>query len=166
MYAVYPIYYPSAKYARDKGEIELWRESFNINKECRDFINEKASIAHYERNLAGFAQELADNFGIERSIFVMARFIIRADWDKRYDDEVKARAKLVDFQDMKEWRTFLDSGQDSHKLADHTQSLYSDVHPCILNCIFRNLMKREQEQVNLPSPDNEQENELDEGVEL
>ena len=166
MYQTYPVYIPSARYARENDEIVLWRESFKINKECRDFINEKAAPAYHDRKLPEFITELTDTFGLERSMFVMARFVVAADWDKRYDNSVRERAERFDFQDMKESRALYETGQDPHRTADRTADLYSNVHPCILNDAFRRQMKLEQEQVNLPQTDISEENERDEGVEI
>jgi hypothetical protein len=165
MYATYPIYYPSARWARENREIDLWRESFKINKGCRDYINNEASMAYHEERLPAFVKELTDIYGLERAMFVMARFIVAADWDKRYDGNVKERAGRFDFADMREGKVLEESGQDPYKTADHTQGLYSNVHPVILNAVFRRLMKMEQEQVNLPTTDTEQDNELDGEVE-
>jgi len=161
MYATYPIYYPSARWARENDEIALWRESYKINKECRDYINENASRFYHDQNLPPFVKNLTETFGLERAMFVMARFIVAADWDKRYDGSVKERAERVDFRDMKEAKILQEEGNDPYKTADQTRDLYSNVHPVILNAIFRNLMKMEQEQVNLPSANVEQDNELD-----
>lgn len=148
MYA-YPIYFPSARYARENEEIDLWRESYKINIECRDFINEKASPAYHDHALPSFIKELTDNFGLERSMYVVGRFVVAADWDGRYGRDVKAWAGQIDFQDME--------NRELH--------LYSNVHPCILDAVFRNLMRIEQAQVNLPTSDLPHEIEHDEGAE-
>ena len=163
MYAAYPIYYPSSFYARLHDEFNLWRESKKINLALTDFINDKAADAHYDRTMPEFIKELTDTFGLERSIFVMSRFVVAADWDGRYDKDVKERAGMVDFQDMKEAERQRAQGQD---YADRSGDICSNVHPCILNEVFRALMKMEQEQVNLPDADQSPDNELDEGAEI
>lgn len=165
MYATYPIYYPSARYARDNGEIDLWRQSKRINRELCEFLREKAADAHYDHTMPDFIKELTDTYGLERSIFVMARIVIAADWDRRYDNDVRERAERVDFQDMKEAERQRTEGQTPNYL-DRSGDLTSNVHPCILNEIFRNLMKMEQEQVNLPQADAPRDNALDEGAEI
>jgi hypothetical protein len=161
MYAAYPVYYPSAMYARLHDEFGLWRESKKINRELCDFLGDKAADAHYDRTMPDFIKELTDTFGLERSIFVMSRVVIAADWDKRYDGDVRKRAEKVDFQDMKEARRQIEEGQPKHTVIDKSGDLGSNVHPCILNEIYRHLMKLEQEQVNLPPADISEENELD-----
>lgn len=166
MYATYPIYYPSARYARENGEIDLWRESHKINRECRNFINKNASPAYHGHNLPEFIKELTDTFGLERAMYVIARTIVNSDWDKRYYNDARSRAELFDFQDMKEAVRLRESGQDPYRTADNTTSLCSNVHPVMLNDIFRFMMKMEQEQANIPAADNTPDNELDEGAEI
>jgi len=166
MYATYPVYYPSARWARENGEIDLWRESYKINKECRDFINENASRAYHAHNLPEFITELTDTFGLERSMYVVARSIVGADWDKRYYDDARNRAELFSFRDMKEAAQLHENGQDPYRTADNTTSICSNVHPVMLNDIFRFMMKMEQEQANIPAADNSCDNELDGGAEI
>jgi hypothetical protein len=90
----------------------------------------------------------------------MARFIVAADWDKRYDSNVKERAERFNVADMKEGKALEESGQGPYKTADSTRVLYSNVHPVKLNAVFRSLMKMEQEQVNSPFAYAEHDNEL------
>jgi hypothetical protein len=93
----------------------------------------------------------------------MSRFVVAADWDKRYDSGVRARAEQVDFQDMKEAER---QRAEGHDYLDRSGDICSNVHPCILNDIFRSLIKMEQEQVNLPDDDQASEDEQDEGAEI
>jgi len=164
MYQMYPIYIPSARYSRENGEIALWRESFKINKECKAFIDENASRAYHAHNLPEFITELTDTFGLERSMYVIARSIVGADWDKRYYNDARNRAELFSFRDMKEAAQLRENGKDPYRTADNTTSLCSNVHPVMLNDIFRFMMKMEQDQVNSPQADIEHDNEHDEGV--
>jgi len=162
MYATYPIYMPSARYARENGEIELWRESKKINLDLMWQINDNASNAYYDRLLPEFINTLTETYGLERSMFVTARFIVAADWDGRYDKRAKERAAQFDFQDMKEAeRQHKEENNPSY--LDRSGDICSNVHPCILNEIFRYLMKMEREQPNLPPVEAEHDNE--QGVE-
>jgi hypothetical protein len=166
MYAAYPVYYPSARWARENGEIDLWRESHNINQICKDFIGEKASPAYHCQALPDFISELTDEYGLERAMYVIGRTVMGADWDKRYDGSVRERAARFGYQDMKEGQALRDEGKDPYRSADKTINITSNVHPCILNAVFRSLMKMEQEQVNLPTADVDRDNERDEGAEI
>ena len=165
MYAAYPVYMPSRLYAIQNGEHDLWRQSNSINQECRDFIKENASKAYHGKTLPGFMKELTDIYGLERAMFVAGRTIAGADWDGRYDKEVKGRTAQIDYQDMEEGKALYEAGQDSYRIADKTMRLISDTHPCILNDVFRSLMKMEQAQINIPQADSSLENELGEGAE-
>jgi hypothetical protein len=153
-------------YARLHDEFRLWRESKKINCELCDYLGDKATDAHYDRTMPGFIKELTDTFGLERSIYVMSRIVIAADWDKRYDRDVRERAEKVDFEDMKEAQRQIAEGQPKHTVIDKSGDICSNVHPCILNEIYRHLMEMEREQVNLPQADVSEENERDEGAEI
>jgi len=166
MYATYPLYKPSARFAREYDEIDLWRESHKINKECRDFIKENAGKAYHDRELPGFIEKLTEEYGLERAMYVVGRSVVGSDWDKRYSSDTRTRAEMFGYMDMKEAAALYESGQDPHRTADHTISYISDVHPCILNDVFRSLMKIEKEQVNLPQTDADRDNKHDEGAEI
>ena len=45
MYAAIPVYYPPLEEAARKDEAALWRDSYNINMDCRNFIQDKAMTA-------------------------------------------------------------------------------------------------------------------------
>jgi hypothetical protein len=152
-------------YARLHDEINLWRQSKKINLELIESINNNAANAYYDKTLPDFIKEITDTYGLERSIFFISRVVVAADWDKRYSSDVRARAEQVDLQDMKEGEKLYEAGKDPMRTADPTNYLYSNVHPCILNDVFRLLMKMEQEQISLPSADAENENERDKGAE-
>jgi hypothetical protein len=99
-------------------------------------------------------------------MYVIGRTIVGADWDGRYDRNVKERAAQFDYQDMKEGQELRAAGKDPYRSADRSIYFISNVHPCILNLTFSSLMKLEQEQVNLPQQPEQVENECDESAEL
>ena len=45
MYATIPVYYPSLEEASRRNEAALWCDSYNINMDCRNFIQDKAMTA-------------------------------------------------------------------------------------------------------------------------
>ena len=165
MYAAYPVYYPSSRYAIKNGEQDLWRQSHSINQECRDFLSGHASIAYHGHALPQFIYSLVENFGLERSMYVIARTIVGAGYDGRYYKDAVERAALFDFQEMREAKTLREEGKDPYNTADKSAYYCSDVHPVMLNDIFRFMMKLEQELLELPQSDEAEENEYDEGVE-
>ncbi|MDR1320671.1 MAG: DUF3849 domain-containing protein [Gracilibacteraceae bacterium] len=148
MHATYPVYYPSARWARENGETNLWRESHKINKACKKFIGEKASPAYYDRALPDFINELTGEYGLERAMYVIGRTVMAADQDRRYDSNVRERAARFIYQDMREGQALREAGEDPYRSANNTISIISNVHPCILNDVFRSLMQMEMEQIN------------------
>jgi hypothetical protein len=164
MYAAYPIYYPSVRWARENGEIELWRESFKINKECKAHIFANATHEYHSQNLPELIKQLTDLYGLERVMFVIGRTIIDSEWEERYDKTSRERAGRIDYQDMKEARAQYEAGENPCK-SDVSDHYLINIHPVILNTLFRWLIEKEQEQVILPDTDQLPENELDEGVE-
>ena len=75
MYATIPVYYPSLEEASRNGEAALLCDSYNISLSCRNFIQDKAMTAFNTRELDEFIQELVENYGIERAMYVLSRTI-------------------------------------------------------------------------------------------
>ena len=67
MYAAIPVYYPSLEEAARKDETALWCDSYNINVNCRNFIQDKAMTAMNSRELDSFIGELVRGYGVERA---------------------------------------------------------------------------------------------------
>ena len=85
MYATIPVYYPSLEEASRRNEAALWCDSYNINMDCRNFIQDKAMTAMNSRELDSFIGELVRFYGVERAIYVLSRTIQFSDWDSRFD---------------------------------------------------------------------------------
>lgn len=135
MYATMPVYYPSFPYARQHGEIELWRESFRINMECKGQINQRALEANNSRELDLMIGDLIRIYGLERTMCVLSRTIQYQDWDKRLSEAVRERAKRFQFNDPE------------HKGDDPTeQYICHGLQPCLLDAVYRKLMEKEAEQ--------------------
>ena len=75
MYAAIPVYYPSLEAAARKDEAALWCDSYNINMDCRNFIQAKAMTVMNSRELDSFIGELVRFYGVERAIYVLSRTI-------------------------------------------------------------------------------------------
>lgn len=69
MYAAIPVYYPSLEEAARKDEAALWCDSYNINMDCRNFIQAKAMTVMNSRELDSFIGELVRFYGVERAIY-------------------------------------------------------------------------------------------------
>lgn len=71
-----PVYYQSAQYARENGELEQYRESHKANIACKEAI-QTAIANHYHGNWldpAG-AKEVTDKFGFQRTFLVLANTV-------------------------------------------------------------------------------------------
>lgn len=80
-----PVYYQSAQYARENGELEQYRESHKANIACKEAI-QTAIANHYHGNWldpAG-AKEVTDKFGFQRTFLVLANTVRLKDWDQRF----------------------------------------------------------------------------------
>lgn len=162
MYATIPVYYPSTETAGNNGESELWLESRRINLECKRFIEGGASKAYNTRELDSFIGDLVDQYGVERAMYVLSRTVQHMDWDRRFSDVVRERAAGFEFADMhtqavKKALTRVDAAY-----ADRSLSYVTSVHPCIVNDIFKELMKIEKQRNE--EAEDMQNMELDEGI--
>lgn len=162
MYATIPVYYPSIETASRQDERELWLESRRINLDCKRFIEDRASTAYNTRELDLFIKDLVDQYGVERAMYVLSRTVQYMEWDGRFSAVVRERAAGFDFPDTRTQAVKKALTQQDAAYADRSLAYVTDVHPCIVNDIFRELMKIEKQQ------NMEEENglniELDEGI--
>ena len=158
MYAAIPVYYPSLEEAARKDEAALWCDSYNINMDCRNFIQDKAMTAMNSRELDSFIGELVRVYGVERAIYVLSRTIQFSDWDSRFDQTVLDRAGQTDFPDARTPR------DENH--VDPTTRYVTEIDPCVANAIFMKLMELEEEQEAIAQMENDGQKELDEDMAL
>ena len=158
MYATIPVYYPSLEEAARKDEAALWCDSYNINMDCRNFIQDKAMTAMNSRELDSFIGELVRFYGVERAIYVLSRTIQFSDWDSRFDQTVLDRAGQTDFPDARTPR------DENH--VDPTTRYVTEIDPCVANAIFMKLMELEEEQEATTQMENDGQTELDEDMAL
>lgn len=80
-----PIYRYTAEYARDHGELPEYRASYHANVACRNAIDAAIS-KHYRNNILPDAalQEVVAEFGVDRTLYVLANTIRHKDWDGRF----------------------------------------------------------------------------------
>ena len=158
MYAAIPVYYPPLEEAARKDEAALWRDSYNINMDCRNFIQDKAMTAMNSRELDSFIGELVRFYGVERAVYVLSRTIQFSDWDSRFDQTVLDRAGQTDFPDARTPR------DENH--VDPTTRYVTEIDPCAVNAIFMKLMELEEEQEATAQMGNDGQAELDEDMAL
>lgn len=156
MYATIPVYYPSLEEAAQKDEAALWCDSYNINMDCRNFIQDKAMTAMSSRELDALIGELVRTYGVERAMYVLSRTIQFSDWDARFDQAVLDRAAKTDFPDA---RTPREAYQ-----VDPTARYVAEIDPCVANAIFIKLMELEDEQELTTQTENDRLKSLDEDM--
>ena len=157
MYATMPIYYSSIDYAYKHKEEELWRENFRINMELRKFVNDRASTAYNTRELDLFIKDLVEDYGVKRAMYVLGRTIQYKEWDGRFDAVVKKRAAQLNYTDS-------NLSQDDYEKygSDKSQEYVTEIHPVILNQIYRELMKMEVKDNELAQEDKNEDLTMDE----
>lgn len=85
-----PVYRQSADYAREHGELDAYRLSHSLNIDCAQAI-EAAIFRHYSNNKLhpGGAEQVAEEYGMERTLYVLANTVCFAPWDMRYTKQNK-----------------------------------------------------------------------------
>lgn len=122
-----PVYLASATFARENGELDVYRASHRANMDCKCAI-EDAISRHYADNrldTSACVQEVSDRFGMERIAFVLASTVQTKDWDGRISDSNKEWAKGIP------------------ALGKH-EYVCSQAHPGLIN-LFVNRFRKEQE---------------------
>lgn len=91
-----PLYPYPASYALENGELELYRDSLQANIDCKKTI-EKAVNSHYANNCLGkeAAEEVVQEFGFERTMYVLANTVRHKDWDGRISPGNKRWAQTI-----------------------------------------------------------------------
>lgn len=91
-----PVYKLPAAYARENDELELYRASNKANIACKEAI-EKAISEHYYDNVLhkDAVSQVAEKFGYERPLYLLALTIRQKDWDGRFSNDNKQWAKTV-----------------------------------------------------------------------
>ena len=88
-----PVYVETGAYARDHGELDAYRESAKLNRECAHAISEYISDNYRDNKLDDSGiKDVIDKFGADRVQTVLANTIQQADWDGRYSRDNKAWA--------------------------------------------------------------------------
>ena len=130
-----PVYAFSAAFAKEHGELEVYRASHRANVDCKNAI-EAAISSHYRDNRfdASCVDAVIDRYGMERVAFVLANTVRDKDWDGRISPENKAWAK-----------GFPVPNDDNARGGSHTHEyVCSKAHPGLIN-LFVNSFRKKQE---------------------
>lgn len=127
-----PLYKFPAAYARENGELEQYRASHKANIACRNAI-EIAIRENYHDNCLGKAalEQVVDEFGYDRTLYVLAATVREKEWDGRFSIANKQWAKTIPvFEDLDVWR------------VDRNVEFVVNSHPGLTD-IFINMARRE-----------------------
>lgn len=127
-----PVYMQSPDNARESGELDRYRESLKLNKECAGAID--AAIkdcivpdGHGYRLTPEAVSQVIGEYGEQRVGVVLANTVRLQEWDGRYSDETKAWAKDMDIPKIRDNRDY-----------------FSGAHPAVLDGYIR-LARKEME---------------------
>lgn len=99
-----PVYPYPADHAREQGELDAYRASFRANVSCKEAI-EAAIREHYRDNRldAGAAvRQVAEQFGQERMLYVLAATVRHFDYDGRISRDNKRWANTIPVYENKD----------------------------------------------------------------
>lgn len=133
-----PIYYESALYAREHGELEQYRQSLRTSIDCRNAIQD-AIARHFDGMHLGkdAVQEVFAQYGQERVCVVLAATVQAKAWDGRFSSANKGWAFSVPLPDGESASGF-----------DRRDDYVVTTHPAVLDGFIsmarRALKEREQ----------------------
>lgn len=91
-----PVYYQTARYAREHEELPQYRASMKLNEECRDEIDDAISYNYNGLCLDdGAVQQVLAGYGAERTRYIVAAAIQVRDGDARISPQNRRWADLV-----------------------------------------------------------------------
>lgn len=99
------VYKHTLDYARQNGELEVYRASRKLNIECAKAIRDAIWDNYKDNRLdTKCIKDVISKFGTERTMYVLANTIQQQDWDGRYSPDNKRLAKsVVISQDKNPW---------------------------------------------------------------
>ena len=92
-----PLYRHDASYAREQGDLDLYRSSHCANIACKEAIEASLSEHYRDNRLDRDAvPQVIEQFGYTRTLYVLANTVQQMEWDGRFSPANKAWAKTVD----------------------------------------------------------------------
>ena len=91
-----PVYKYPATYARENGELDIYRASHKANIACRDAIDNAIRDNYNDNRLSvNAAKQVVAEFGFDRTLYVLANTVREKDWDGRIDHRNKEWARTI-----------------------------------------------------------------------
>ena len=92
-----PLYRHDAAYAREQGNLDLYRASRRANIACKEAIEASLSEHYRDNRLDRDAvPQVIEQFGYTRTLYVLANTVQQKEWDGRFSPANKTWAKTVD----------------------------------------------------------------------
>ena len=92
-----PLYRHDAAYAREQGDLDLYRASRRANIACKEAIEASLSEHYRDNRLDRDAvPQVIEQFGYTRTLYVLANTVQQKEWDERFSPANKAWARTVD----------------------------------------------------------------------
>ena len=92
-----PVYWHTAKYAKEHGESQEYKLSYQANEKCKEAI-QQAINRHYDGSrlyVDAAVKEVLEMYGAERVQYLLANTVQHKSWDGRISPENKAWAKSI-----------------------------------------------------------------------
>lgn len=98
-----PLYKYPASHARENGELEQYRASYQANIACAKAIDKAISSHHDGYSFDGkvAVRDVVGKFGYDRTLFVLAATVQNKEWDGRFSNGNKNWARTVPIFDTK-----------------------------------------------------------------
>ena len=91
-----PVYPYPADHAREQGELDAYRASFRANVSCKDAIEAAIRDNYHDNRLdAAAVGQVAEQFGQERMLYVLAATVRHFDYDGRISRDNKRWANTI-----------------------------------------------------------------------
>ena len=98
-----PVYPYPADHARENGELDAYRASFHANVSCKDAIEAAIRDNYHDNRLdAAAVGQVAEQFGQERMLYVLAATVRHFDYDGRISQDNKRWANTIPVYENKD----------------------------------------------------------------
>lgn len=98
-----PVYPYPADHAREQGELDVYRASFRANVSCKDAIEAAIRDNYHDNSLDTAAVgQVAEQFGQERMLYVLAATVRHFDYDGRISRDNKRWANTIPVYESKD----------------------------------------------------------------
>lgn len=135
-----PVYPYPADHAREQGELDVYRASFRANVSCKDAIEAAIRDNYHDNRLDTAAVgQVAEQFGQERMLYVLAATVRHFDYDGRISRDNKRWANTIPVYENKD-------GMDS----DRSVQFVVSSHPGLTDLFLT--QARHEQRLRQPSP--------------